>query len=136
MYRTFEHTADLGLQIEAADLRTLFAEAGRGLLAVLIENPDAVRPQREVTVAVEGTDPDYLLIDFLNELLFLFERQQLLLCEFDVSLDAHGLRAIARGEPLDRKRHEPSHEIKAITYHQLEVRQTADRWQARFIVDI
>lgn len=136
MYQTFEHTADLGLLIEAPDRQTLFAEAGRGLLAVLIENPDAVRPQREVTIDVEGTESDYLLLDFLNEVLFLFERQHLLLCEFDVSFDPQGLRATARGEPLDRGRHEPSHEIKAITYHELEVTQSADGWQARFIVDI
>ena len=77
-----------------------------------------------------------LLLDWLNELLYCFEREHLLLAEFDISFDSHGLKASARGEPLDAERHEPSHEIKAITYHEFEVKQTENGWQARFIVDI
>jgi SHS2 domain-containing protein len=53
-----------------------------------------------------------------------------------VKVDEQGLKAKARGEPLDRERHELSHEVKAITYHQLEVKQTDQGWQARVIVDI
>jgi SHS2 domain-containing protein len=136
MYRTFDHTADLGLLVEATDRNTLFAEAGRGFLSILVENPEDVRPQSEVAIQVDGTELDYLLIYWLNELLFRFERERLLLSEFDVAVDANGLKATARGEPLDRDRHELSHEIKAITYHQLEVRETDHRWQARVIVDI
>jgi SHS2 domain-containing protein len=136
MYHTFEHTADLGMQVEAADLVSLFAEAGRAFLSILVENPDTVRPQNEVAIEVEGTDLDYLLFDWLNELLLLFDRDHLLLSDFDVTIDSQGLKGRARGEAVDRDRHELSHEIKAITYHQLELKQTAEGWQARFIVDI
>lgn len=136
MYRTFEHTADLGLIVEAPDREGLFAEAGRALLSILVENPGAVRPEREVPIHVDGTETDYLLFDWLNELLYLFERDRLLLREFDLTVEAHGLTALARGEVLDPARHKPSHEIKAITYHRLEVNETATGWQAQFIVDI
>ena len=136
MYETFEHTADLGLQVRAANLDALFAEAGRGFLSILIENPSDVRPRRDVKLQVEGTDKDYLFFDWLNELLYRFEIDHLLLAEFDVTLDQRGLRAIARGEPVDADRHSLAHEIKAITYHQLEVKQVPDGWQARVIVDI
>ena len=137
MYETFEHMADLGLQVRAADLGALFAEAGRGFLSILVENPSDVRPQqRDIKLQIEGTDKDYLFFDWLNELLYRFEIDHLLLAEFDVTLDQHGLRAIARGEPVDPDRHHLAHEIKAITYHQLEVRQVPDGWQAVVIVDI
>jgi SHS2 domain-containing protein len=136
MYETFEHTADLGLQVRAANLDALFAEAGRGFLAILVENPSDVRPRRDVKLQVEGTDKDYLFFDWLNELLYRFEIDHLLLAEFDVTLDEGGLRAIARGEPVDPDRHHLAHEIKAITYHQLEVKHVPDGWQARVIVDI
>jgi SHS2 domain-containing protein len=136
MYQTFEHTADLGLHIEAPDRNALFAEAGRAFLSILVENPDDVRPECEETLEIKGTDLDFLLFDWLNELLLRFERDHVLLSEFDVKVDEQGLKAKARGEPLERDRHELSHEVKAITYHQLEVKQTDQGWQARVIVDI
>jgi SHS2 domain-containing protein len=136
MYETFEHTADLGLLVEAADLDSLFAEAGRGLLSILVEDVDAVLPSCEVTIAVEGIERDYLLFDWLNELLYRYETEHLLLSQFDVTVGPNGLTAIARGEPLDIQRHEPTHEVKAITYHEFVVKQTPNGWQARLIVDI
>jgi SHS2 domain-containing protein len=136
MYRTFEHTADLGLVVEAADLNALFAEAGRGFLSILVENPKTVRPTCEANLEIKGAELDYLLFDWLNELLFHFERDHLLLSEFDVTVGELGLKAKARGEVLDCQRHELSHEVKAITYHQLEVKQADNGWQARVIVDI
>ena len=136
MFAPFEHTADVGLFVEAADVNTLFAEAGRGLLSILVDDPAEVRPQREVTIEVPGTELDYLLFDWLNELLFHFESEHLLLGEFEVAIHEQGLTATARGEPFQEGRHHLAHEVKAITYHQLEVNQTPDGWQARFILDI
>lgn len=136
MYRTFEHTADLGMLVEASDRNELFAEAGRAFLSILVDNPGDVRPQTAVAIRVEGSELDYLLFDWLNELLFRFETDRLLFSEFDVVVDANGLKATARGEPLNCERHRPSHEIKAITYHELEVKVTDGGWRARFIVDI
>jgi SHS2 domain-containing protein len=136
MYQTFEHTADLGLHIEAPNRDALFAEAGRAFLSILVENPEDVRPECEIHFEIEGSELDFLLFDWLNELLFHFERDRLLLSEFNVTLDEIGLKAKGRGEPLDRNRHELSHEVKAITYHQLEVKPIEHGWQARVIVDI
>lgn len=136
MYEAFEHTADLGFTVTAPDLGTLFSEAGRALLAILIENPESVRTGTQVSIAVEGGESDYLLFDWLHELLVRFEDEQLLLADFDVQIGPDGLQAVARGERLDRTRHEPAHEIKAITYHQFEVRETDEGWKARVIVDV
>ncbi len=136
MYETFEHTADLGLRVRADDLNTLFAEAGRGFCSILVDNPEQVRAEREIRIEIEGMEQEYLFFDWLNELLFLFETQQLLLMDFTVEIGPNGLTATARGEPVDHQRHQLAHEIKAITYHQLKVEQTADSWQAEVIVDI
>jgi SHS2 domain-containing protein len=83
-----------------------------------------------------GTEIDYLLFDWLNELLFRFESRGLLFCNFDVRLDKQGLEATAHGEPCDRSRHRLAHEVKAITYHGLVVEQTPSGWQAEFVLDI
>ncbi len=136
MFRLFEHTADLGLHVEAEDLPRLLSEAGRALLSVIVEDPAAVRPAVEVQVEVEGDDPVYLLFDWLSALLALFDTRRLLLCEFDVKVGKTGLKARARGEEADPGRHQLLHEIKAITYHRLKVERTGSGWVGECIVDI
>lgn len=136
MYETFEHTADLGLRVRAADLNTLFAEAGRGLFSIVVENLEAVRPVQSRDFEIAGSNREYLLFDWLNELLFVCDSERLVLVEFDVRVTDAGLSATGRGEPLDPARHRLTREIKAITYHQLKVEQTPEGWLAEVIVDI
>lgn len=136
MFETFEHTADLGLRARAADLNGLFADAGRGLFSMIAANLGDVRPVDSVTFEIPGTDREYLLFDWLNELLYTFETRQLLLIDFDVQVTDRGLNATARGETFDAARHHPEHEVKAITYHGLKVVQEPDGWLAEVIVDI
>ena len=68
MFETFDHTADLGLRIRAADLNSLFAEAAKGLLSLIVANLDDVRTVDTVMFEVAGTDVEYLLFDWLSEL--------------------------------------------------------------------
>lgn len=136
MYETFDHTADLGLRVMSSDVESLFAEAACGLFSMLVENLEEVRPSQTVEFRVPGSELDYLLFDWLTELLYCYESLQLLLCEFEVKRNEQGVSARARGEPVDRERHVLTHEVKAITYHQLSVEQTPDGWQAEVIVDI
>jgi SHS2 domain-containing protein len=136
MYETFDHTADLGLRICAQDLNTLFAEAAQALFAVIVDDLATVNPVQEVKVELKGDDREYLLFDWLKELLYRFDAEQLLFSCFTVIVEGDGLTGSARGEPLDRTRHSLAHEVKAITYHGLKVEPTADGWLAEFIVDI
>ena len=136
MFEFFEHTADLGLRIRAADLDTLFAEAAGALFAAIVEDPSAVRPEQCVEVRLAADDLEYLLFDWLKELLYRFDVDHLVFSRFEVHVGADGLTGKAWGEPLDRSRHEPAHEVKAITYHGLKVEQTTDGWLAEVIVDI
>ena len=136
MYELFEHTADLGLRVRAGDLNTLFAEAGRGLFSMIVENLDDVRPLQTISVQLTGNDRAYLLFDWLSELLVVFDTRHVLLGEFNVHVDETGLTATARGEPAEPPRHRLDHEIKAITYHGLKVEPVGDGWQAEVIVDV
>jgi SHS2 domain-containing protein len=136
MYEVFAHTADAGIRLAAEDLETLFEEAGRGLFSLIVADLNEIRPCVQVEFSLLGTQIDYLLFDWLAELLLAFELRHLLFCEFSVTIDPEGLRAIARGEPMDLDRHHLMHEIKAITYHGLNVVETPTGWTAEVIVDI
>src|SRR5258708_4589167 len=104
MYETFEHTADLGLRVTAPDLPGLFCEAARGLFSIIVANLDDVACRQQQRFEISGQRHDELLFDWLNELLYTFETRRLLLAEFEVEIDAAGLRAVASGEPWDEKR--------------------------------
>jgi SHS2 domain-containing protein len=144
VYEVFEHTADLGLRVEAPDLERLFAEAARALSDVLVEDLETVRPVQTMTIRLEGRlagglEGDALgdlMLDWLNEVLYLFETRHVLLSVFDVTMTDRGLEAIARGELHDETRHHLDHEVKAITYHGLAVRRAETGWRAEIIVDI
>jgi SHS2 domain-containing protein len=135
-YEIFEHTADLGIRVQAADLNSLFAEAGRALFSVIAHNLDDVRAVETIEFQIEGHETDFLLIDWLGELLFTFESRGLLLSQFSVRIDDAGLTASARGEPFDDTRHRLEHEVKAITYHGLRVVPLDKGWLAECILDI
>lgn len=136
MYELFEHTADLGLRVTAPDLDTLFAEAGACLFSAVVEDLASVRPAVEVRVELAGDDREFLLFDWLRELLVRHDADRLLFGTFAVSVRDGGLIGTAWGEPIDPERHVLSHEVKAITYHELRVEQVADGWLAEVIVDI
>ena len=136
MHEFFEHTADLGLRIRAADLEALFADAAVALFSAIVEDLRTVRPAQRVNIQITGDDREFLLFDWLKELLYRFDAEHLLFSRFEAHVAAEGLTASAWGEPLDRSRHELAHEVKAITYHGLRVEQLPDGWLAEVIVDI
>jgi SHS2 domain-containing protein len=136
MFETFDHTADLGLRIRAPDLDGLFVEAAMALFSIIVEDPAAVTPKQAVGIEHANDDVEYLLFDWLKTLLYHFDAEHLVFSRFEVHIDAGGLKGTAWGEPLDRSRHELSHEVKAITYHGLRVERTEDGYLAEVIVDI
>jgi SHS2 domain-containing protein len=134
-WELFEHTADLGLRVRAPTLEALFEEAAEGLFA-MIASPASADFGEPVRLRVEGARHDWLLRDWLDELLYLFETRRLLLGGFKVALDATGLTGTARGQPFDPALQRARHEVKAITYHRLRVERSGDLWVAEVIVDI
>jgi len=136
MYETFAHTADVGLRVRSPDVNTLFAEAGLGFFSLIVSNLSDVEPKSRVDFHVAGQDLAYLLVDWLNELLYAFESRRLLFREFDVTVDQNGLTAVARGETVDEGRHVLDHEVKAVTYHGLKVEPVNGDWLAEVILDV
>lgn len=141
MYEFFEHTADVGIRIQAETLEGALADAGRAFSALVVENPEDVRPLEEVQIDVPQSAPapdslDYLLFDWLSALLHEFESTGKVSSEFDVRVTPERIVALCRGEKLDTDRHRLGHEVKAITYHQLEFRQTDRGYSGQVIVDL
>jgi len=136
VYETFEHTADIGLRVHSADLESLFREAAEGLFSVLVEAIPRNETVQRADFELEAERTEFLLVDWLSELLYRFETRGLLFDSFDVRLDGDRLVATARSRPFDEQRDRMLHEVKAVTYHDLRVRRTDRGWLAEVILDI
>ena len=136
MHELFDHTADLGFRIRAPDLNTLFAEAGACWLSSMVDDPAAVRAVESQTISIEGADREFLLFDWLRELLNRSDEARMLWCRFEVVVSPDGLTATISGEPFDPARHLLSREVKAITYHGLKIEDVDGGFLAEVIVDI
>lgn len=137
MHEYFEHTADVGISISCSTLQEVFSEAGIALFELIADRLENVHPEQTVFIRLQQKDRELLLFDWLNQLLYLFETEHWLFSRFDINLTDQGLEAKAYGEPCDNQRHPLSHEVKAITYHQLKLQQQSDGgWLAEVIVDI
>lgn len=132
----FAHEADIGIRGRGATLGEAFREAARALTAV-ISDPEAVRASEAVAIACDAEDPEVLLFEWLNELVYEMSTRHLLFSRFDVTVDGGRLRATAWGEPVDVERHAPAVEVKGATWTALRVDQDADGlWTAECVVDV
>ena len=135
-FREIEHTADLGIEVEADSAVDLFSFAGLALFSLMVR-PEGVKARdiREETVSAEGWEA--LFHEWLSRLLHCFLQDGFIAVTISVlDIDETHIRARLTGEKLDYERHDFETEIKAVTYHQLSVRQENDRWTARVIFDV
>ncbi|MFQ6012771.1 MAG: archease [Thermoplasmata archaeon] len=119
-YEVLEHTADVGIKAYGDGVNEIFENAALGMFD-LMTDVSRVRPVGEVHVEVEAHDLGSLLVDWLSELLFLHDTDDVFFSEFDVTVEDVALRAEARGEDADPARHPHEGLVKAVTYHMLEV---------------
>ena len=135
-YTTFDHTADLGIEVYGKDQRELFENAGRALFD-LITDLDKIEVKTSLSLTIEAVDREDLLVSWLRELLYFHQSEGYLLSDFALhDLEEQSLRATVKGELYEAHRHELMREIKAVTYHQLKVTQENERWVARIVFDI
>ncbi|MFB6249504.1 MAG: archease [Salinibacter sp.] len=135
-----DHTGDLGLRVTADTLPRLFERAAEGTFRVLTDLGD-VRPAVASTVTVRAPDREALVVRWLSELNFRHAAHRRLYGAFAVSsVEAQGdewvLEATVRGEPIDPERHVVHTEIKAVTFHGLEVQETEAGWTVQVIFDL
>jgi SHS2 domain-containing protein len=135
---TFDHTADVGLRVEANDLDDLFRTAAEGVFDYIVANRDQVRAAESETIALQAESPSDLLVAWLNDLIFRSETTHRLYTQFvpQVAEDGRSLEATIAGEPIDRERHLLDHEVKAVTHHGLTLQRNGERWVGEFILDI
>jgi SHS2 domain-containing protein len=135
-FEILNHTADIGIIVHGKNLKALFENAGEAFFR-LITDLRKVRRRIERRVNIRGESLDRLMVDWLSELLYLHDVENLLFKGFEIdSVSEDGLKAIVKGEPFQEGVHVIKTEVKAVTYHQIEVRRENRGWRARVILDL
>ena len=131
-----EHTADVGVRATGDTLAEALSWVAKGMFSV-IADLDSVQPRKSLEVSVASTDTDALVVDWLNELIYRYEAEGLLLKEFDVTVDEEAKSLVGKcsGEPVDPQRHVMLTAVKAATYHDLQVSHNAE-WEIQAVLDV
>jgi SHS2 domain-containing protein len=134
-----DHTADVAARLRGATLDDLFGAAA-GALTAAITVPEGVTPRQSRAVTLEAADLELLLVDWVGELLYLFETDQFLVAETRPRVAEHDRRwrveAEISGETRDPARHPIKVLVKAVTFHGLRIERRADGYETLVVFDI
>ncbi len=139
MERAFEvidHTADVGIIAYGTDMKQIFSNAALGLFSLITE-PESIGEELQRKLEVVAEHRDSLLVEWLNELIYLFDAEHLLFNRFDIdSLTGNKLKATCYGEKFDPLRHKLKLGVKAATYHMLRLDKHSNAYRAHVLFDI
>jgi SHS2 domain-containing protein len=135
-YELFDHTADLGVRVRAASFEEMVAHAAEAFYATIGElTPSGIGEERQLKF--QADDRATLLRDFLTELLHIFETKHQMVSNIVViEFTERKLDLVAEARIIDNEKSQLLREVKAVTYHELALKQAPTGWELTFIVDI
>lgn len=135
-FTLFDHTADLGIIVRGRNLRALFEVAAKSMMYIMVKGKPA-DITKTFNLSVKSYDLADLMVRWLGEILYLFEGEHELVTGVEVTAVSHShLDATLETVSFNTNLHEILCEIKAVTFHQIEVVQKDDHWEARIIFDL
>lgn len=137
IYTTIDHTADIGILVHGKDLKSLFKNSAWAMFDQMTRPPKTLPKAGKKTIPVEirAENLNDLLVRWLSELLTLSECKDVVFTQFKISqLTDQRLKGQAAGFP--RKNFVFKTEIKAVTYHELEINKDKKKYSAQVIFDV
>ncbi|NPA15567.1 MAG: archease [Deferribacteres bacterium] len=135
-YRIIDTTADIGIEVWAEDFKSLLEEAVRGMVSLMYDLKK-IKGEKELEIEVEGIDREDLLISLLNEIIYLRDAEKFLAKEIEVKeATENRVKAILRGDTFNPDAHEIVEEIKAATFHNIEIKEEGGVLKSRIIFDV
>ena len=129
-------TADLLVEATGRTLGEAFAQITLGMFNMMTPL-EGIREQEEFTLSAEGRDLESLLFNLMDEFLYINDTEFLVPKRVHVTVDHENLTAVAvcQGERFSAETHEVGIQIKAVTYHMMEIRETPEGWYVRMVFD-
>jgi SHS2 domain-containing protein len=139
-FKFLEHTADAYIEAHGTSLEEAYANAAIAMFQVMTET-SKVEPKTEESIEVEGKDLSSLLYSWLEELLVRHEIKNRLYSKFHIEIiefqkESYKLKAKIYGENFNSNKHPSKTEVKAVTFHMMEINQSGDQNRIRFVLDL
>jgi SHS2 domain-containing protein len=135
-FKIIDHTADVGIIAYGTDVEELFSNAALALFSLITE-PERIEEKLHLDLEISSEGRDSLLVEWLNELIYLFDVKHILFNRFDIgSLTHNDLKATCYGENFDPMRHKIKVGVKAATYHMLRLEKNGSGYKSQIIFDI
>jgi SHS2 domain-containing protein len=135
-YRVTKHHSELAVRITGSSQADLFANSAYALFDVMTD-PAAIEIKERIPLEVEGSDRDDLMVNWMRELLYLYQGSGYLLKEFKISQVKDTIvKAEVCGEKIDPDRHEIKQEIAAVAFHKSRMEKTGNQWIAQLIFEL
>jgi len=137
-YRFLDHMTDAVLEAYGETLEEAFENAAKGLNDTMVELKTVI-PDREIRITAEGHDLYSLLFDWLDKVMLLLVADGIVMSDFSVKIrqdKGYFLEGIAKGERLNLDKHHYKVEIKAVTYHEMDIKQEKGKASVRFLLDL
>lgn len=131
----FEHRADIGVRGFGKSPAEAFEQCALAMMAI-VTDLSLIRDKEIIEISCEEPDPELLLVDWLNAVIYEVSTRKMLFGRFEVTIQNDSLKAKVGGEPIDVERHHPAVEVKGATYTELSLYQTDGRWIAQCVVDV
>ena len=136
-----DHTADVQARCWGKSLEEAFNQTAYSLMATITPDLKKISPKVEKKIKIEAEDKQALLFDFLSELLYIFDVNELVFNTIKVQIikkseDLYLLNALLRGEKFDVTKHEIGVEVKAITYSFMEITESKNKVEISIVFDI
>ena len=130
--------ADAAFEAEGESLEELFEACAQATFEVMAETK-TVKPRNKEEIQLRSDDLEELLFNWLAELIYLKDLKTTVFSKYEIKIekpDGYKLQASVWGEPIDAEKHKVKVDVKAVTYHLLEVKKTDEKWTAKVILDI
>ena len=135
-FEIIDHTADIGIVAYGADIKQVFANAALGLFS-LMADPDDFREGIKRDLELSAEDVVVLLVEWLNELIYIFDVEHIFFKRFEIDkLTSNQIRAKCFGEKIKPGQHKLKREVKAATYHMLQINKEDGGYKVQIIFDI
>jgi SHS2 domain-containing protein len=136
LYKTIEHTADIGVEVEAPDKAGIFTRSALAMFDLMF-GLESIDKKEKHRISAKGENLNELLVAWLNEVLYVHAVERFVFSGFaDPDLSGDSFSAWGLGERFDPATHKGEMEIKAATYHEVSFKQTDGMWRARIIFDV
>jgi len=138
-YKFLEHTADIKVEAWGDSLEEAFEAAAMALTDISVDR-DKVDKKIVKNIKVEGFDLESLLYNWIEELIVTLDIEKIVFNDFKVVItgepDNYKLSAEAYGEKYSKNKHGYKVHVKAMTYHEMEIKEYDGKYIIRYVVDI